>query len=156
MTASPSTQPAIFSRVLPSRLGEIEGLSQALSDWLEEHGAPLRAIASISLMLDELFTNVVMHGYQGDGSGTVRVDAEVAHQAVTVKLTDHAFAFNPLLAPEPDTSLDLEERGIGGLGVHFVRKMSDEIAYRRIETPDGAANELRFVKRFTPPPGTAS
>lgn len=152
MTASPSSPTTIFSRVLASRLDEIEAVTEALTEWLHDRGAAPRTTSSIALMLDELITNVVTHGYGGDGSGTIRLQAQIDGPFARIQLTDHAFAFDPLQAPEPDTSLGLEERDIGGLGVHFVRKMADEIAYRRIETPAGPANELRFAKRLVPPP----
>lgn len=102
----------------------------------------------MSLMLDELITNIVMHGYGPSADGQVRVDASVEAGRFVVTLTGRAFAFDPLQVPAPDTTMELEEREIGGLGVHFVRRMADELSYRRIADAGGGANELRLVKRL--------
>ena len=66
----------------------------------------------------------------------------------TVTLTDYAFAYNPLQAPAPDTTLDLDEREVGGLGVHFLRQLADEVSYQRIEAGGHGANRLRIVKQL--------
>ena len=63
-------------------------------------------------------------------------------------LIDFAFAYNPLQVPEPDTTLDLDSREIGGLGVHFVRRMADAVSYARTVHRGREANELRIVQRF--------
>ena len=61
---------------------------------------------------------------------------------VTVDVVDDGIPFDPTAAAAPDTSLEVEDRDVGGLGVHLVRKLMDEVAYRR----DGDRNRLRFSK----------
>jgi serine/threonine-protein kinase RsbW len=104
-------------------------------------------LARVGLMLDELVTNIVLHGY-GEEVGTIEVEATVSGRELAVTLVDHAFAYDPLQAPETDTTLDIEHRSIGGLGVQFVRQMADALSYRRIERDGRAANALTLVKRF--------
>ncbi len=151
MSERPKPVATDFSRVVPGRLDVIEGVSHELSQWLRTYGATPRVITSITLMLDELFTNIVVHGYGPQNPGNVQIDAEILAGSVTVTLTDDAHAFDPLLLSEPDLSLDIKERPIGGLGVHFVRRMSDSVAYRRLNAGFDATakNEIRFVKRLT-------
>ena len=108
---------------------------------------------SVVLILDELFSNIVIHGYRGDPRGDILVEAQVCPDGLEVTLTDHAFPFNPLLVPEPDTTLPLEARPAGGLGLLFVRRTADSLAYRLAsEGTAQAANQLRFTKRFEPVP----
>ncbi|BBB67876.1 hypothetical protein UNDYM_3623 [Undibacterium sp. YM2] len=140
--AAPGT--ARFHHIIPGLIPEIESLTEALRGWADRHGIPARMINSIVLMLDELLTNVVMHGYGDDDSGEIEVTVLATTNGLEVIIRDSATAFDPFSIAEPDTTLDVDERDIGGLGVHFVRKMADSFAYRR----DGDINEVRFSKSF--------
>jgi len=75
------------------------------------------------------------------------VTVEVARSGdrVTVTLTDDGSPFDPLAAPLPDTALSVEERRIGGLGIHLVRQMMDEVSYQR----RGERNVVVLMKRST-------
>ncbi|BBB61818.1 hypothetical protein UNDKW_3545 [Undibacterium sp. KW1] len=140
--AAPGT--ARFHHIIPGLIPEIESLTEALRGWADRHGIPARMINSIVLMLDELLTNVVMHGYGDDDSGEIEVTVLATTNGLEVIIRDSATTFDPFSIAEPDTTLDVDERDIGGLGVHFVRKMADSFAYRR----DGDINEVRFSKSF--------
>lgn len=87
--------------------------------------------------------------YRGQPTGRIDVEAMVSEDSIVVRLTDHAPAFDPLQRPSPDTSVDIDHRRIGGLGILFARRLADEMSYRRLD-PDGPhqANEVHFVKRF--------
>jgi len=136
--------PARFHHIIPGLISEIESLTEALRGWAERRHIPARTVNSIILMLDELLTNVVMHGYGDDDSGEIEVTVLTIVHGVEVTIRDSARAFDPFSIAEPDTTLSVDERDIGGLGVHFVRKMADSFAYRR----DGEVNEVRFSKSF--------
>ena len=87
--------------------------------------------------------------YRDDTTGRVAVEADIDAQAFTVTLADQAPAFNPMLVPEPDISLSIEERQIGGLGLLFVRRTADSLAYERVAGADGVpTNRVTFSKRL--------
>jgi serine/threonine-protein kinase RsbW len=87
--------------------------------------------------------NIVLHGYQGQpGQIEVRVRAEGSD--VKVLLRDQAPPFDPTLVPEPDITLPLERRPVGGLGIFLSRKLMDEIRHRHL--PEGG-NEVTLTKR---------
>jgi len=140
MTTIPS--PSVFIRRLPNTVDAIGPLKEEISAWAEDHAIPMKVIVSIHLMLDDLLTNVVMHGYGEHAEGDIEVSLEVADNTLKVILRDWARAFDPFTIPAADTSLSIEERGIGGLGVHFVRKMADSFHYVR----NGEANEIHLQK----------
>jgi len=152
---SPAPAPSIgtFQQVHPSRISALEGLAHSLGEWCAAAGVPAATISRLVLVLDELFTNIVIHGYRGDPQGDIVVEAALRGEAVDVTLTDHAPPFNPLMVPATDTTLPLEARSLGGLGLLFVRRKSDELDYR-LEHPDtpAAANRLRFTVRFDTAP----
>jgi serine/threonine-protein kinase RsbW len=94
------------------------------------------------LAVNEAVTNVLLHGYNGQ-PGPVLLCVEVTDDDLRVILTDAAPLFDPTRVPPPDIFLPLEDRPLGGLGVHMMRQLTDELVYRAL--PDG--NELAFVKR---------
>jgi len=140
-----------FERVLHSRLEDIGTLADALDTWGESLDVPMATLGSVNLMLDELITNVILHGYGPQGQGSIEVCIDCLDQALDVTLRDQAPPFDPLSVPEPDTTLDIDAREIGGLGVHFVRRMADVVDYHH----DGQSNVLHLRKNFPPTGGTA-
>lgn len=129
---------ADFSHTLSGGRNGLQALLDALERHLSQAGAPVGAVSAVMIAADEVLSNVIDHG----GARTVRVDARVRGGRVTVDVTDDGVAFDPTAAAAPDTSLGVEERDIGGLGVHLVRKLMDEVEYRR----DGERNRLRFSR----------
>lgn len=98
-------------------------------------------VPKVELLLEELLVNVCSYAY-GDGTGEVElVLSDGDDGALTLLIRDWGTPFDPLSAKEPDLTLGIEERGIGGLGVHFVRQMAREVGYRR----NGDANELTLI-----------
>jgi serine/threonine-protein kinase RsbW len=136
---------AVFSRRIPGSFSEIHPLGQAISEWALAHSVPPKVINGVILMLDELITNVVMHGFRDSGEGSIEVTLSIDGDSIDAMVRDSARAFDPFSIPEADTTLPADERAIGGLGVHFVRKMSDSFSYRR----DGDINEVKLRKRLS-------
>ena len=82
-------------------------------------------VGEFALALDELVGNILVHGYAGDGSSVVDIRIEFESDWLTATLRDTASPYNPLSTPAVDPDLALDERKIGGLGVHLARKRSD-------------------------------
>lgn len=141
-----------FHMELHSRISEFGPMARALQAWLEAAGAPAGAIRDATLMLDELFTNIVMHGYRGRPDGWVELLAEVRGASLFLTLRDRAPAFDPRSVSWPSRSSPLEERSIGGLGLVFVHRLADELGYRRVPDAGGEGmNELRITRHFAQP-----
>lgn len=94
------------------------------------------------LAVNEAVTNVLLHGYNSQ-PGPVILCVEVANDDLRVILTDSAPPFDPTRVPPPDIFLPLEDRPLGGLGVHMMRQLTDELVYTVTEN---GKNELVFVK----------
>ena len=94
------------------------------------------------LAVNEAVTNDLLHGYDGQ-PGPVTICVEVVDNDLRVILSDNAPPFDPTRVPPPDIFLPLEDRPLGGLGVHMMRQLTDELLYR----PLADGNELVFVKR---------
>ena len=124
---------------------ELKNLSQ-IRDFIETSVTTLGfepdIIPNIQLAVDEAATNVMLHGYQGQG-GSLEIEVERLKGDLLVYLRDEAPPFDPTTVPPPDLTLPLSQRPIGGLGVHLVRRAMDEVSYR--VTASGG-NELILVK----------
>jgi len=113
--------------------GTPDGLAEAIRAaevFCAGAGLPGPARTSMMTALDEVLANVVHHGLAG-ADGTIELTMGRNDGRVVVAVADTAAPFNPLLMPVPDTSLPLERRQIGGLGIALVRALTDEVAYER-------------------------
>ena len=121
---------------LPALLAFVD----AACDALEADGD---ARFSMRLAVEEVFTNILEHGYRGNGPVEIRVDG--GPRCVRVRLSDQAPPFDPLDAPPPDLESPLEERDTGGLGWHLVRQLIDELEHH---PAPGGGNTYTLVKQL--------
>lgn len=96
----------------------------------------------LTLAVEEAATNVIAHGYKGRG-GTLTVRFQVAGGDVTIGLRDRAEPFKPGSVSPTDMKTPLETRPVGGLGLHIMHQLMDEVRYDTL--PDG--NLLTMIKR---------
>jgi len=101
----------------------------------------------LTLAVDELVTNIIVHGYQGE-PGYILIYAESKPPDLQIIIKDNAQPFDPTLVESPDIHLPLEERRVGGLGIYMARTLTDHMSYRAL--PEGG-NEIRVFKRCPEP-----
>jgi len=103
----------------------------AIADFLSETlaGCSDELVFAIQLAVDEACSNTILYGYPGREPGTITIACTVDDNAVRVTITDDGVPFDPLTAPPPLLDIPIEERPIGGLGVHFIRTVTDSVAY---------------------------
>ena len=97
----------------------------------------------LNLALEEILTNIISYGYTDNREHEIKVRLSVQPGEVKAEVEDDGQPFNPLAAPEADTTQSLEERTIGGLGIHLVRKLMDGLEYKR----QGDRNLLTIRKK---------
>lgn len=95
------------------------------------HALTPEMVFDINVVLDELISNIIKYGYSDDAAHEIRVKLSATDTAVEIGIEDDGKAFDPFALPEPDLSLPLAERPVGGLGVHFVRKLMTDVQYKR-------------------------
>jgi serine/threonine-protein kinase RsbW len=106
-------------------------------------GVDPAAISAIQLAVDEAATNIIIHGYQNQG-GNLEIEVGQDRDDFIVRLRDEAAPFDPNSVSPPDITLPLEERTLGGLGIHLIRQTVDSLLHRL--TAKGG-NELTLIKR---------
>ncbi len=122
---------AILHMVVKNDLAEIASVNAKFEKFAEEHSLPAVMSQKISVAFDELLSNTISYAFRDDAEHEIAVKTELAGNRLTVTISDDGVPFNPLGIQTPDTSLSLEEREVGGLGIHLVRNMVDDISYQR-------------------------
>jgi len=115
-------------------LAKIEHLPQwmqFIADCAQEHDLPPKRIREIELALEEVLVNVCQYAYPED-DGEVEITCTVdAQQRFIIDIVDRGIPFDPLSVEEPNLTEDLDSRQVGGLGLLLVRRLMDDVAYRR-------------------------
>lgn len=121
---------------------ELPRLTEAVAAFAAEQGISSHDAFQLTLVLDEIFTNIVSYGFDEPSAHTVEVGLERRGDAVYVDVADAGRPFDPRDVPPPSLTADLDHRPIGGLGVHLVRKLTEDLAYER----RAGINHLSFRK----------
>lgn len=129
-------------------LREISRLADDIDAFCADTGLGEDVAYAVNLTLDELLTNTISYGYKDQAEHRIAVTLSLEADVLAITIVDDGVAFDPSVPPEPDIEAGLEDRDIGGLGVHFVHTVMDQIDYRR---RDGH-NELTLTKRVVTAP----
>ena len=124
----------------------VENLPKVLTfvdDQLEMAECPMKAKIQIDIAVEEIFVNIAHYAYApGTGDALIRVRISEEPAKVLIDFEDSGIPYNPLEKADPDVTLNVQEREIGGLGIFMVKKIVDEIRY---EYADGK-NRLTLGK----------
>ena len=116
---------------LKNNLSEIERLANAVMQFGRENNFSDKVIFDINLALAEVVNNIISYAYKDKNEHQINIHMELEGPELVLKVEDDGVPFNPLEVPEPDINKPLEERQPGGLGLFFVRNLTDKLDYRR-------------------------
>jgi len=131
----------------PARLENLEKLMHFVSGFAGDHGFSKNRISEIQLATEEALLNIFLYAYPGEHKGEVELTCEMKSDSeLNIRIFDTGIPFDILSLSKPDLSCPLPDRKIGGLGCYLIRKMADEVHYRR----QGDTNILTLLVRKSP------
>ncbi len=113
-------------------LREIQKANEAVDAFCANNQLPREIAQKLGVIFDDLLNNTISHGFDDSEEHEIVIQIEVMHDRLLIKLSDDGIPFNPFDRIGPDTTLSVEEREIGGLGVLLVTKMTDSHSYQRL------------------------
>ncbi|HMH19047.1 MAG TPA: anti-sigma factor antagonist [Burkholderiales bacterium] len=143
------TSPVMHSAEIriANQLAEIGKVADLLDAFGRRHALSERVRHDMSIALEEVVSNIIHHAYRDNASHSISVCLRLAADELQAEIVDDGTAFDPLVHDAPKPSGSLNERTPGGLGLHFVKSLMDNVRYFRAE--DG--NHLTLVKRTAGP-----
>lgn len=126
-------------------LDNLQKVIDFATEHLEERDCPMKVVMQTELVVEEIFVNIANYAYNPEtGTATFCMEFEDNPNAVLMTFIDGGTPYNPLEKADPDTTLDIDEREVGGLGIFLVKKNVDELAYEYVD----GKNILRMKKFF--------
>jgi len=132
------------TRVFPGRFDVLEEIGALVVQTAKDAGFNPKDCYALQLAVEEACTNIIEHGYGGDGRGEIECSCELIDDKLTIVLRDWGQTFSPEEVPEPNFNVPLEELQSRGAGLFLIHKIMDEVHFK-FETPDG--NTLTMVKQ---------
>jgi len=136
---------------VPQEEGQLRDLVAAIEGVLAREGVPGPVAHDVQLVTEEVVCNALDYGRVEGRGQEISVGIGIRDGLITLEFRDDCIPHNPLQHPDPDLDADITERPIGGLGVHLIRQLAEDVSYRR-EEPH---NILRVVLRTDPHGRTA-
>jgi serine/threonine-protein kinase RsbW len=122
----------IFPRIeLPAKIENLDRLIEFVSDCANEQGIDRKRIIEIEISTEEALVNIFNYAYKSMDGDVAVVCKSDENDKFVIEIEDSGVPFNLLSLKEPDTTLDISERKIGGLGIFLMRKLMDDVQYKR-------------------------
>lgn len=134
--------PPDFRILLKNDYGELSKLKNSVMEYCSIRDLPSGTVFGILLSLDEIVTNIISYAWDDDREHLISIGFKSAPGAVEFEIEDDGKPFDPMQYAPPDVMSPLEERAVGGLGIHLVQTYMDEISYKR----EGGKNCLLMRK----------
>jgi serine/threonine-protein kinase RsbW len=131
------------------QLSDLPSVMDFVTEMCHQAGVTPSAEFDLQLAAEEACCNVIQHAY-GEAGGEFTISFEVRGPDVAITVRDRGQKFDPAAVPEPDMTVPLEDRPIGGLGLYLMRQLMDDV---RFDFSAATGNTLVMVKRNVAPIG---
>jgi len=140
---APESPTSVAKLRVPAELSQLALIFEFCIKFADAHQIGEDKRFALEVCLEEIVTNVMKYAYPPGTIGPVEISLTLEADTLQIQVLDEGAPFDPTSAPEVDTTLPLEQRPIGGLGLHMVRKMMDAVHYRR----EGERNLLTMISK---------
>ncbi len=115
---------------IEARKENLDSVIQFVDEILEEAGCQMKVQFQIDVAVEEIFVNIANYAYTPNiGGADISVDIVGEKKTIIITFKDSGVPYNPLLKPDPDVTLSVEDRQVGGLGIFMVKKSMDDMSY---------------------------
>ncbi len=132
----------IHKLTIPSSTRYLEDVRQFVERHAERAKLPEDSVQQLKMAVDEACANVIEHAYKGDTERPIDIAVIVRPDRFTVRIRDEGEGFDPAVYQEPDLTRIVRSRRAGGLGVHIMHRLMDQVEYRQ----RGRTNECCLTK----------
>jgi len=129
--------------IVKNHITESKALTRFLHDYIDEHNIPHAVFNDFHLASEEIFINIVNYAYPEKSSQNITIELNHSTTDITIIFTDTGYAFNPLT--DCTTSIDSNDYGNGGMGIHLIKSLTNQQTYHRIEKH----NVFTVTKHYT-------
>lgn len=133
----------VATLTIPAHLDQLAVVRRFILNAAASFPCSPETIHNIILATDEAITNIIEHGYQGH-TGDIHLTLSKQANRCIIQLEDNAPPFDPNNAPKPDIQAPLAARPVGGLGIHLIRRLMDELHYQQSAS---GTNQLIMIKQ---------
>ncbi len=138
------------TKIVTGRFEKVKTICKFVADGAKKSGLDETAVFHVELACDEACTNIIEHAYGAENVGRIEVSWQVDGDQFTITIHDSGGSFNPNKIPSPLNTIptnpdDFEDIQVGGLGIHFMRELMDEVKY---DFDSKKGNTLIMVKRI--------
>jgi anti-sigma regulatory factor (Ser/Thr protein kinase) len=134
---------------LANKLSELNNLASAVESFAEQAGLGMKTQFNLNLVLDELVTNIISYAYTDEHLHQIEITLSYDTNLLSIKLSDDGELFDPTLIKTQALTEDLEQRELGGLGIHFVKKLMDKMEYHRVDKRNHLLLEKELHEEIT-------
>lgn len=133
-----------FTMELKNDLAELESLTCGVEKFCMTHGLAPKSKFELTLVLDEVFTNIISYGFEDEEEHRIRIDMVKEDDLITIRVEDDGAPFDPTKAQDIELTCSLESCRIGGLGLRLINRIMSRVTYKR----KGKKNILILEKRI--------
>ena len=132
--------------IVEAVVDNLEIVNDFVHRFISQYQCSKRTVMQLDLIIEEIFVNIASYAYAPD-TGSAKISLEIVQEPLKVTLTfiDTGIPYNPLINSDPDISLGVEDRQIGGLGIFLTKKLVNDISYRY----EDGQNILQLTKSLT-------
>ena len=120
-----------FVLQIGNELVNVDLVNDKFMEFAQGYEMAPRITRPICMAFDELLTNIISYAYEDGSQHEIDIKVSLLNDTVVIVISDDGLPFNPFTREDPDTDLSIEERDIGGLGIHLVKNVMDEVSYKR-------------------------
>jgi len=139
-----SKKKSLSHLVIPAEAKYLPKIRDFAVKYAKKNGLSRKKLNSLQISIDEICSNIVLYAYEGMETGDIEVDIRRDNERVIVKIIDTGNEFDYSSIEKPDLTKYVNEKRRGGLGFHLVKKLNDEVRYKRV----GDQNVLTLSTRL--------